>query len=80
MLTLEPSTNSTRSTFFFAPHGVAVIGASHDPIKLGHAIMCNLLDPKRGIPDQSIQSIPRWRKSLACAVTPTSVPCPIPSS
>jgi acetyltransferase len=29
---------------FFRPHGVAVIGASRDPLKLGHAVVRNLID------------------------------------
>ncbi|MCX7670853.1 MAG: acetate--CoA ligase family protein, partial [Anaerolineae bacterium] len=33
---------------FFAPNGVAVIGASRDPTKLGYGIMRNLLDPEHG--------------------------------
>lgn len=28
---------------FFDPHGVAVIGASADPTKLGHAVLKNIL-------------------------------------
>ncbi|MGE5333153.1 MAG: acetate--CoA ligase family protein [Nitrososphaerota archaeon] len=33
---------------FFHPRGVALIGASHDPAKLGYAILRNLLDPDTG--------------------------------
>ncbi|MGC8782255.1 MAG: acetate--CoA ligase family protein, partial [Anaerolineae bacterium] len=33
---------------FFAPNGVAVIGASRDPSRLGYGIMRNLLDPEHG--------------------------------
>ncbi len=33
---------------FFAPNGVAVIGASRDPTKLSYGIMRNLLDPAHG--------------------------------
>ena len=33
---------------FFQPRGVALIGASHDPAKLGYAILRNLLDPVTG--------------------------------
>jgi acetyl coenzyme A synthetase (ADP forming)-like protein len=35
---------------FFAPQGVAVIGASRDPSKLSFGLMCNLADPGHGYP------------------------------
>ncbi len=33
---------------FFAPNGVAVIGASRDPTKISHGVMRHLTDPERG--------------------------------
>ena len=33
---------------FFAPNGVAVIGASRDPTKISYGVMRNLTDPERG--------------------------------
>ena len=35
-------------TPFFAPNGVAVIGASRDPTKISYGVMRNLTDPERG--------------------------------
>ncbi|GAB4411861.1 MAG: hypothetical protein Kow00106_06310 [Anaerolineae bacterium] len=34
----------TNLDVFFRPHGVAVIGASRDPQKLGHGVVRNLVD------------------------------------
>ena len=48
MLTREPSTNATALDAVFAPRGVAVIGASRDPMKLSHAVLCNLLGRPQG--------------------------------
>jgi acetyl coenzyme A synthetase (ADP forming)-like protein len=79
MLTREPSTNSTTLDAFFAPHGVAVIGASHDPTKLGHAIMCNLLDPKTGYPGPVYPVNPKVEEilGLRCYADISSVPDPV---
>ena len=49
---------------------MAVIGASHDPVKLGYAVLRNLLDPTTGYPVLSIESIPKRTPSLAVAATP----------
>jgi acetate---CoA ligase (ADP-forming) len=46
MPNLPPSSSSLRS--FFAPNGVAVIGASRDPTKISYGVMRNLTDPERG--------------------------------
>ena len=35
---------------FFNPQGIAVIGASRDPIKLSYGVVRNLLDPERPYP------------------------------
>lgn len=49
-----PSVSSISSIssldVFFHPRGVALIGASHNPAKLGYAILRNLLDPITGYP------------------------------
>ncbi|MCU0502896.1 MAG: CoA-binding protein, partial [Anaerolineae bacterium] len=43
---LPPLSSSLRP--FFAPSGVAVIGASRDPAKISYGVMRNLTDPERG--------------------------------
>ncbi len=46
MLDQLPRSVSLRP--FFAPNGVAVIGASRDPTKISYGVMRNLIDPERG--------------------------------
>jgi acetate---CoA ligase (ADP-forming) len=79
MLTLESSTNSTALDAFFAPHGVAVIGASHDPMKLSHAVMCNLLDPATRYPGPIYPVNPRADEilGLRCYADIQAVPDPV---
>lgn len=45
---MRPESNTL--TPFFKPSGVAVIGASGDPAKLGHGVIRNLLHPEYGFP------------------------------
>ncbi len=47
---IAPSSHSTGLTALFTPRGVALLGASRDPSKLGHAVLANLLDPEHGYP------------------------------
>ena len=44
----DQSLRSASLTPFFAPNGVAVIGASRDPTKISYGVMRNLIDPERG--------------------------------
>ena len=41
---------SASLTPFFNPQGVALIGASRNPVKLSYGVLKNLLDPQRGYP------------------------------
>jgi acyl-CoA synthetase (NDP forming) len=48
MPSLPPRSASLAS--FFTPQGVAVIGASRDPSKLGFGLLRNLADAEQGYP------------------------------
>ena len=64
---------------FFKPRGVAVIGASSDPAKLGYGIMANLLHPKNGFPGPVYPVNPRAQEILGARCYPDilSVPDPV---
>jgi len=62
---------------FFAPNGVAVIGASRDPTKISYGVMRNLTDPERGYRGPIYPINPKADEVLGCAVTPISPRCPI---
>ena len=46
----QPKPDPSDLLAFFAPRGVAVIGASRDPEKLSYGVIRNLLDPDRPYP------------------------------
>jgi acetyl coenzyme A synthetase (ADP forming)-like protein len=64
---------------FFKPLGVAVIGASADPTKLGYGIMTNLLHPQNGFPGPVYPVNPRAELILGarCYADILSVPDPV---
>ncbi len=64
---------------FFKPRGVAVIGASSDPAKLGYGIMANLLHPQNGFPGPVYPVNPRAETILGARCYPgiLSVPDPV---
>ena len=64
---------------FFKPRGVAVIGASADPAKLGYGIMSNLLHPQTGFPGPVYPVNPRAEAILGarCYSDILSVPDPV---
>jgi acetyltransferase len=66
-------------TPFFRPTGVAVIGASSDPTKLGCGIMANLLHPQNGFPGAVHPVNPRAEEVLGMRCYPDilSVPDPL---
>jgi acetyl coenzyme A synthetase (ADP forming)-like protein len=66
-------------TPFFKPSGVAVIGASGDPAKLGYGILANLLHPENGFPGPVYPVNPRAEKILGVQCYPDilSVPDPL---
>ena len=63
---------------FFHPRGVAVIGASHDPAKLGYAVVRNLLDPTTGYPGPVYPVNPKAGAILGCRCYPTIMAVPDP--
>ncbi len=66
-------------TPFFKPSGVALIGASSDPTKLGYGIMVNLLHPEFGFPGAVYPVNPKADEILGkrCYPDILSVPDPV---
>ncbi len=64
---------------FFQPRGVAVIGASADPGKLGHGIVENLVHPEHGFPGAVYPVNPHSQEILGrkCYPDILSVPDPL---
>jgi len=76
-MTLPPRSASLAP--FFTPCGIAVIGASRDPAKLGYGIMRNLVDPRDGFPGPVYPVNPRSDEVLGrkCYPDIASVPDPV---
>jgi acetyltransferase len=74
---MRPSPDTLTS--FFRPNGVALIGASNDPTKLGYGIMVNLLDPQDGYPGPIYPINPKATEifGLRCYPDILSVPDPV---
>ncbi len=64
---------------FFKPSGVALIGASSDPTKLGYGILANLLHPRHGFPGPVYPVNPKANEILGkrCYPDILSVPDPV---
>ncbi len=64
---------------FFAPNGVAVIGASRDPSKLSYGVIRNLTDPERGYPGPIYPVNPKADEILGrkCYPDIAAVPDPV---
>lgn len=64
---------------FFRPNGVALIGASGDPAKLGYGILVNLLHPQFGYPGPVYPVNPKAEEILGrrCYPDILSVPDPV---
>lgn len=77
MTQAEPNSNNLLA--FFAPRGVAVIGASRDPEKLSYGVICNLLDPDRPYPGPVYPVNPKADEILGLRCYPdiASVPDPV---
>lgn len=73
------SEGSAALTPFFAPNGVAVIGASRDPRKLSYGVVRNLIDPERGYPGPVYPVNPKADEILGLRCYPdiASVPDPV---
>ncbi|MGO8948596.1 MAG: acetate--CoA ligase family protein [Ktedonobacterales bacterium] len=63
---------------FFHPRGVALIGASHDPVKLSYAVLRNLLDPATGYPGPIYPVNPKEDAILGCRCYPDVMAVPDP--
>lgn len=63
---------------FFHPRGVAVIGASRDPNKLGYAVLRNLLDPATGFPGPVYAINSKAEEILGCRCYPDIAAAPDP--
>ncbi len=77
MTQAEPDPNNLLA--FFAPRGVAVIGASRDPEKLSYGVIRNLLDPDRPYPGPVYPVNPKADEilGLRCYGDIASVPDPV---
>ncbi len=77
MTTLPP--RSASLTPFFTPRGVAVIGASRDPSKLGYGVMLNLTHPQHGFPGPVYPVNPKADEILGRRAYPdiSAVPDPV---
>jgi acetyl coenzyme A synthetase (ADP forming)-like protein len=66
-------------TPFFQPTGVAVIGASSDPSKLGHGVIENLVHPRYGFPGPVYPINPKADEILGrkCYASIRDVPDPV---
>lgn len=64
---------------FFAPNGVAIIGASRDPNKLSYGVVRNLVDPERGYPGPIYPINPKADEILGLKCYPdiAAVPDPV---
>ena len=64
---------------FFAPNGVAIIGASRDPSKLSYGVVRNLADPERGYPGPIYPVNPKADEILGLKCYPdiAAVPDPV---
>ena len=69
---------SDHLELFFNPNGVAIIGASTDPLKLSHGVVRNLKNC--GYQGPIYPVTPRATRSWDSESTPTSSRSPIPSS
>ncbi len=69
----------TTLVSFFRPNGVALIGASGDPTKLGYGILVNLLHPQFGYPGPVYPVNPKAEEILGrpCYPDILSVPDPV---
>jgi len=65
-------------TPFFKPTGVAVIGASSDPAKLGHGVIENLLHPRYGFPGPVYPVNPKAEEILGRKCYPGILAVPDP--
>lgn len=64
---------------FFKPAGIAVIGASSDPAKIGHGVLKNLVDRQTGFPGPVYPVNPKADEVLGkkCYSTILAVPDPV---
>lgn len=76
---VQQAHDSSSLTPFFTPRGVAVIGASLDPSKLGHAVLRNLLDPASHFPGPVYPVNPKAEEilGLRCYSAISAVPDPV---
>ena len=76
---MQLSPRSASLAPFFNPHGIAVIGASRDPIKLSYGVLRNLLDPACPFPGPVYPVNPKADEILGCKCYPdiASVPDPV---
>ena len=63
---------------FFAPNGVAIIGASRDPSKLSYGVVRNLVDPERGYPGPIYPINPKADEILGLKCYPDIAAAPDP--
>lgn len=71
--------NPATLVSFFRPNGVALVGASGDPTKLGYGILANLLHPQLGFPGPVYPVNPKVEEILGrpCYPDILSVPDPV---
>ncbi len=75
----KPPANPGTLTPFFRPRGVAVIGASRDPDKMGYAVLHHLADPRNPYPGPIYPINPKAEEILGLRCYPDigAVPDPV---